>query len=348
MQRFVDDVSIQVESGHGGAGAVSFRRERYVPRGGPDGGDGGRGGNVVVRTRRNLKTLVHLTGGALYAAENGQPGQKRRRNGRDGKDRILEVPPGTTIRDLETGEVLADIDEHSHDIVLLTGGRGGKGNTHFKSSTHQTPRFAQPGEPGQTRRLRVELKLIADVGLVGLPNVGKSSLLQALTAAQPRIGNYPFTTRIPNLGVLRYRDQDIVLADIPGIIEGAAEGAGLGHQFLRHISRTAGLALLIDVTDPDPEHTYRTLLAELDKFDPGMRHKRRLVVATKCDLDPQTGQLRQMTAACAPEQVIGVSAATRHGLDTLVRRLAHMAAAADLAEEAAPGVEHGGRGADDE
>ena len=324
MQRFVDDVTFTIRSGHGGAGSVSFRRERYVPRGGPDGGNGGRGGDVVVRVRRNLKTLAHLTGHTSFSAENGRPGEGRKRHGRDGAAWYLEVPPGAAIRDVETGELLADITEEVDDFVLLAGGRGGKGNTHFKSSTHRTPRFAQPGEPGEERLITVELRLIADIGFVGLPNAGKSSLLQVLTAAHPKVGNYPFTTKIPNLGVMRYHDHDVILADIPGIIEGAADGAGLGHRFLRHISRTAVLALLIDVTEERPDAVYATLLHELGAFDPELAQKRRIVVGTKCDLDPDGEQLKQLAAACAGEQVIGVSAAARSGLDGVIECFGRM------------------------
>ncbi len=318
-----------MHSGHGGAGAVSFRRERYVPRGGPDGGDGGRGGDVVVKVRQNLKTLAHLSGKTRLTAENGAQGEGRKRHGRDGQDYVLEVPPGTTISDVETGELLLDTaadagTADAEDVVLLRGGRGGKGNTHFKSSTHQAPRFAQPGEPGEQRTLHIELKLIADVGLVGLPNAGKSSLLQALTAAHPKVGNYPFTTRVPHLGVLRYYDQDVVLADIPGIIEGAAGGAGLGHQFLRHISRTAVLALLIDVTDEDPAATYATLLGELNAYNGELGRKRRIVVGSKCDLDPDGNLLSTVRTACATERVIGVSSAARTGLDELVRAIGEL------------------------
>lgn len=326
MQRFVDDVTLEVHSGHGGAGAVSFRRERYVPRGGPDGGDGGRGGDVVVTVRNNLKTLAHLSGKTRFSAEDGQQGRGRKRHGRDGQDCVLEVPPGTTITDVETGELLLDTAAGSADVVLLRGGRGGKGNTHFKSSTHQAPRFAQPGEPGEQRTLHIELKLIADVGLVGLPNAGKSSLLQALTAAHPKIGNYPFTTRVPHLGVLRFYDHDVVLADIPGIIEGAADGAGLGHQFLRHISRTAVLALLIDVTDDNPGATYATLLGELNEYDVELARKRRIVIGSKCDLDPDGSMLSLVRAACPSERVIGVSSAARTGLDELVRAIGELVA----------------------
>ncbi|TVR04273.1 MAG: GTPase ObgE [Spirochaetaceae bacterium] len=324
MQRFVDDVTFTIRSGHGGAGSVSFRRERYVPRGGPDGGNGGRGGDVVVRVRRNLKTLAHLTGHTAFSAENGRPGEGRKRHGRDGSAWYLEVPPGAAIHDAETGELLADITEEVDDFVLISGGRGGKGNTHFKSSTHRTPRFAQPGEPGEERRITVELRLIADIGFVGLPNAGKSSLLRVLTAAHPKVGNYPFTTKIPNLGVMRYHDHDVILADIPGIIEGAAEGAGLGHRFLRHISRTAVLALLIDVTEEHPDAVFATLLHELSAFDSELAQKRRIVVGTKCDLDPDGEYLQRLAAACGGEQVIGVSAAARSGLDAVIAQFGRM------------------------
>lgn len=314
MQRFVDEVTFTIRSGHGGAGSVSFRRERCVPRGGPDGGDGGRGGEVVVRVRRNLKTLAHLAGHSAFSAENGRPGEGRKRHGRDGTAWYLEVPPGAAIRDADTGELLADVTEEVDDFVLLSGGRGGKGNTHFKSSTHRAPRFAQPGEEGTERRVTVELRLIADIGFVGLPNAGKSSLLRALTAAHPKVGNYPFTTRSPNLGVMRYHDHDVILADIPGIIEGASEGAGLGHRFLKHISRTAVLAMLIDVTEADPSGVYSTLLHELGAYDPDLPRKRRLVVGTKCDLDPTGELLENLKSACCDELVVGVSAAGRSGL----------------------------------
>lgn len=326
MQQFVDEVTVTVYSGSGGPGAVSFRREKYVPKGGPDGGDGGRGGAVVFRTRSNLKTLRHLRFKSTYRAGNGRPGEGRQRHGADGKDAVIEVPPGTVVRDRETGEVLADLSGEGAEWVCLAGGRGGKGNTHFKSSRQQAPRFAQPGEEGSAATLRVELQLIADAGFVGLPNAGKSSLLGALTAAEPRVAGYPFTTTIPNLGVIKLFDRDVVLADIPGIIEGAAAGAGLGLRFLKHIARTRVLVFVIDLGDDaaDPEATYRTLCEELGRYEPALLEKRRLLVGTKLDLDGAAERLDGVRSASWARDlpVVGVSSFSRQGLDELVRQLA--------------------------
>lgn len=328
MQQFVDEVTVTVHSGSGGPGAVSFRREKYVPKGGPDGGDGGRGGDVVFRTKPNLKTLRHLRFKPSYRAENGRPGEGQKRHGRDGEDAVIEVPPGTVIRDRETGTVLADLSEDGTEWVCLSGGRGGKGNTHFKSSRQQAPRFAQPGEEGSAATLRVELQLIADAGFVGLPNAGKSSLLGALTAAEPKVAGYPFTTTIPNLGVIKLFDRDVVLADIPGIIEGASEGAGLGLRFLKHIGRTRALVFVIDLADEtaDPEATYRTLCEELERYEPGLLEKRRVLVGTKLDLDGAHERLAAIRQApwAQDSPVVGVSSFSREGLDELVRHLAEL------------------------
>ncbi|MCG8481183.1 MAG: GTPase ObgE [Spirochaetales bacterium] len=281
---FSDEAEIEVRSGNGGSGAVSFRREKYIPRGGPDGGDGGRGGDVIFTVTRNVKTLAHLKMRRRFFAKNGRPGMGRKMDGSRGEDTVITVPPGTVVYDDESGEKLLDLTDEGVSHVLFRGGRGGKGNTHFKSSTHQAPRFSQPGEDGVERRLRVELQIIADIGFVGLPNAGKSTLLKVLTAADPKIGNYPFTTVIPNLGVMHHYERDIVLADIPGIIEGAADGAGLGLQFLRHIARTKGLAFVIDAADADPSATYHTLRTELERYDAALLRKSHLVVVTKTDL----------------------------------------------------------------
>ncbi|MFP4372792.1 MAG: GTPase ObgE [Spirochaetaceae bacterium] len=328
MQQFVDEVTVTVYSGSGGPGAVSFRREKYVPRGGPDGGDGGRGGNVVFRTRPNLKTLRHLRYKSTYRAENGRPGEGAKRHGRDGDDVVIEVPPGTLIREPDTGNVLADLSGEDSEWVCLPGGRGGKGNTHFKSSRRQAPRFAQPGEEGSGATLRVELALIADAGFVGLPNAGKSSLLAALTAAEPKVAGYPFTTTIPNLGVIKLFDRDVVLADIPGIIKGAADGAGLGLRFLKHISRTRALVFVADLSEDaaDPRDAYRTLCEELGRYEPALLEKRRLLVGTKLDLDGAHERLSEIRRAAWADglSVVGVSSFSREGLDELVQRLSEL------------------------
>lgn len=322
---FTDEAVITVRSGSGGAGAVSFHREKYVPKGGPDGGDGGRGGDVVFLVRANVKTLSHLHGKRHHFAQNGRPGAGRQRSGQDGRDAEIVVPPGTIVYDAETGERLADLVTEGERHVLLSGGRGGKGNTHFKSSRIQTPRFAQPGEEGEERRLRVELHIIADVGFVGFPNAGKSTLLKALTAAKPKVGAYPFTTLIPHLGVLRRGDTDVVLADIPGIIEGASEGAGLGLRFLKHISRTKGLAFVIDVSAAEPVAQYNTLVDELRRYASELALKERLVVCTKFDLvqskEVDAAVVGAIRAAVAPVPCVVVSAAASYALDELEQAL---------------------------
>jgi GTP-binding protein len=263
---------------------VSFRREKYVPKGGPDGGDGGRGGDVVFFVRENVKTLSHLKMQQRFFAQNGRPGAGRQKGGPRGDDVVIEVPPGTAVFDAESDEQLLDLTEIGERAVLYQGGRGGKGNTHFKSSRHQTPRFAQPGEDGVEKNLRVELQIIADLGFVGLPNAGKSTLLKVLTAANPKIGNYPFTTVIPNLGVMHHYEHDIVLADIPGLIAGASNGAGLGIQFLKHIARTRGLVYVLDVADEDLDASWDTLSGELAAYSRELVRKQHIVLLTKMDL----------------------------------------------------------------
>jgi GTP-binding protein len=321
---FVDEVVIDVASGKGGNGCVSFRRERYAPRGGPDGGDGGRGGDVVFVTDPNLNTLTELRYRRLFRAENGRPGQGRQRHGRNGHDMEIAVPPGTVIRDADTGEILVDLVESDERWIALSGGGGGKGNVHYKSSTRQAPRYAQEGEPGKEARLRVELRLIADVGLVGHPNAGKSSLLRAMTAAHPEVADYPFTTTTPHLGVLRYDYRDIVLADIPGILEGASEGVGLGIEFLKHISRTQVLAFVIDLTDPDPPATFGGLLEEVRAYSQSLPAKKRIVVGTKLDLPGAPEALDQLSCELAGESVHGVSSVTHAGLEALTQVLLQM------------------------
>lgn len=308
MQQFVDEVSLVVSSGSGGAGAISFRREKYVPRGGPDGGDGGRGGDLIVESRRDLRTLLPLTQTRTIRAENGHPGRYRNRHGRDGSNAVMAVPPGTIIYDEGTGQAVWDGVRDPAPFTLLRGGRGGKGNAHFATSRHQAPRFAQDGEPGTELRLRLELRLIADVGLVGMPNAGKSSLLGRLTAAHPKIGAYPFTTKTPNLGVLELDDQQLVLADIPGLIKGASTGAGLGHQFLRHISRTRLLAFVLDISEPEPLSTLATLMGELRDYSDELAMRRRIIIANKIDLPGSAESLAELHSGLESDRVYPVSA----------------------------------------
>jgi GTPase len=321
VQGFVDETTILVSSGKGGHGAVSFRREKYVPKGGPDGGDGGRGGDVVFQVRPNLKTLSHLAMRRSFRAQNGRPGEGRRRHGADGSNAVIQVPPGTRVYDRETGELLEDLRSQGDDWVFLSGGRGGKGNAHFATSTHQTPRFAQEGADGKEVWVRLELALIADVGFLGLPNAGKSSLLAVLTNAHPEVAAYPFTTKIPNLGVMRLAQRDVVLADIPGIVEGASEGVGLGHRFLRHVSRTAGLAFLVDLSDTEPCQVVQTLEQELAQYDKRLLQRPRIVVGTKLDLDGTEDRLEGLVQCYPEDRVVGVSAYSRRGLEEVQRQL---------------------------
>ena len=313
MTGFVDETDIVVSSGTGGNGCVSFRREKYVPKGGPDGGDGGRGGNVVFQVRDNLKTLSRIKSTRVFKAENGRPGEGRRKHGRDGRDVTIEVPPGTVIRDRESGELLKDMGTEG-SWLFLSGGNGGKGNWHFRSSVRQTPRFAQEGEEGEERELTVEMNIIADIGFVGFPNAGKSSLLAALTNAHPKVADYPFTTKIPNLGVADLGFTDCILADIPGIIEGAAHGAGLGIRFLKHISRTSGLAFLIDLQEKDPAAAFDTLLEELQEYGHGLTQKPRIVIASKSDLDEDGSLFAEFSSRLPGETVIAVSSYSHAGL----------------------------------
>lgn len=296
---FVDHITIHVRSGRGGAGSASLRREKFVPKGGPDGGDGGRGGHVIARGNAQLWTLHPLRYTRHIRAGHGQPGGKQRATGADGQDRIVAVPLGTVVRAADTAAVLCEITRHGQEEILLRGGRGGLGNWHFRSSTAQTPRYAQPGEDGREARFTFELKVLADVGLVGLPNAGKSTLLAALTAAKPRIADFPFTTLKPQLGIVKHRDaQSFIMADIPGLIEGASAGRGLGDRFLRHIERNTVLLFLIAADTPDPQATYRVLLHELQQHNPQLLDKRRLVVISKADLLDAAAERR--LAACFP------------------------------------------------
>jgi GTP-binding protein len=282
---FIDYVKFEARSGRGGAGSAHLRREKFVPKGGPDGGDGGRGGHIILRGNAQLWTLLHLKYQKHVIAERGENGAKQRKSGSQGADVTLEVPLGTLAKNADTGEVVAEITEDSQEVIILEGGRGGLGNDHFKTPTLQTPRFAQPGEDGKEQWFILELKVLADVGLIGFPNAGKSTLLSVLSAARPEIADYPFTTLTPNLGVVAYRDyQSFVVADIPGIIEGAAEGKGLGTRFLRHAERNAILLFVIAADTPSINDTYETLLRELEAYNPEMLDKQRLLAISKADL----------------------------------------------------------------
>lgn len=282
---FVDYVKIYCRSGKGGRGSSHFRREKYIPKGGPDGGDGGRGGHIILRGNRNFWTLLHLKFERHVFAGNGENGSAKRSFGKDGEDRIIEVPCGTVVYDAETGDFICDVVEDGQKVLLLKGGRGGLGNWHFKTATNQAPRYAQPGEPAQEKTIVLQLKLLADVGLVGFPNAGKSTLLSVLSAAKPKIANYPFTTLEPNLGIVPYRDgKSFVMADIPGIIEGASEGKGLGLRFLRHIERNSLLLFMIPTDSDDIKQEYQILHNELVQYNPELLDKKRVLAITKSDM----------------------------------------------------------------
>ena len=282
---FVDYVKICCRSGKGGAGSAHFYRDRTTPKGGPDGGNGGRGGHIILKGNSQIWTLLNLKYRKHVIADHGEQGSGNLKTGKNGKDEILEVPLGTVAKDAESGEVLFEITEPGEEIVLLNGGRGGMGNDHFKSPTNRTPRYAQPGEPGKEEWKILELKILADVGLVGFPNAGKSTLLSVVSAAKPEIANYPFTTIVPNLGIVGYRDhKSFVMADIPGIIEGAHKGKGLGHRFLRHIERNSVLLFMIPSDTDQIEKEYQVLLNELEQYNPELMDKERVLAITKCDL----------------------------------------------------------------
>lgn len=294
--KFIDEAKIEVHAGKGGDGAATFRREKYVPRGGPDGGDGGRGGSVWARADRNLNTLIDYRYDRIHRAENGVKGMGSDCNGRAGRDVELRVPVGTVIRDAATGDLVADLAKDGERAALARGGRGGLGNVHFKSSVNRAPRQFTRGEPGESREFALELRVLADVGLLGLPNAGKSTLIRAVSSARPKVADYPFTTLNPSLGVARAGEASFVIADIPGLIEGAAEGAGLGHQFLRHLARTRLLLHLVDLAPLDPNanpaRDARAIVRELKKYDPALHRKPRWLVFTKADLLPGTGEDR--------------------------------------------------------
>mgnify|MGYP003288752250 CR=1 FL=1 len=321
MIGFADEVLIEVSSGKGGNGCISFRREKYIPNGGPSGGDGGKGGDIIFVVKRNLRTLASLRYHPIIKAKNGSDGQSWNKYGKDGEDKIIPVPPGTTLKDPDTNELIYEFTNQSEDeeFVFLKGGKGGWGNVHFKSSTNQAPRYAHSGSPGETRKLLVELSIMADVGLVGFPNAGKSSLLTAFTNARPKIAPYPFTTKIPNLGVLNAdKDRDIIIADIPGIIEGASDGAGLGIRFLKHISRTACLIFMIDCSDEKCLTAYKTLSNELKSFSEELYSKPRIVLCNKIDVEGAEENAKKIQTEIKKEEpntvVLSISVLMNKGL----------------------------------
>ena len=317
---FVDYIKMYVCSGNGGKGSVHLHREKYITKGGPDGGDGGRGGHIILKGNQNLWTLHHLKFKKHFRAGHGGHGSKSRSTGADGTDVYVEVPLGTVVKDNETNNMLFEITTHGQEVVLCQGGIGGRGNWHFKSSTNQTPRYAQPGIPGEEKNVTIELKILADVGLVGFPNAGKSTLLSVITAAKPKIADYEFTTLKPNLDIVDYRDyQSFVMADIPGIIEGAAEGKGLGHYFLRHIERNSILLFLIPADANDIKKNYDILLDELKRYNPEMLDKERLVAISKSDLldnELQT-ELKAELDKVLPVEYLFISSVTQTGIMAL-------------------------------
>jgi GTP-binding protein len=321
---FVDYVKIHVSSGNGGKGSMHLHREKYIAKGGPDGGDGGRGGHVILKGNANLWTLLHLKFKRHIKAGHGEHGSSARSTGADGEDAFIEVPLGTVIKDAETDKVIFEITEDGQEIIIAEGGMGGRGNWHFKSATNQTPRYAQPGKPLEEKTILLELKVLADVGLVGFPNAGKSTLLSVITSAKPKIADYEFTTLKPNLGIVKYRDfQTFVMADIPGIIEGAAEGKGLGHYFLRHIERNSILLFLIPADAPNIEKQYDILLDELRRYNPEMLDKERLIAISKCDMldDELKTELKAQLDKSLPIDYIFISSVAQQGITELKDKL---------------------------
>ncbi len=323
---FIDEVVISIKAGHGGAGAVSFRRDRSTQKGGPDGGDGGKGGNVIFTAQRNESTLLKFRYEKNFDAERGGSGSGNNKHGKNGEDVSLVVPCGTVIKNEKTGETLCDLTDDMQEYTAAKGGRGGKGNDHFKSATYQAPKFAQPGEDGGQLKLRLILKLLADVGLVGLPNAGKSTLISRMTAAKPAIADYPFTTLSPKLGVVQSGENSFVMADMPGLIEGAHHGKGLGTQFLKHIERTAVICHLVDVTDPSAEkikHDFDTISTELGEYDPTLIERRKLVLLTKTDTLSSRDELKDVEKLFAGSglEVLPISAVAGENIDLLSRKL---------------------------
>jgi GTP-binding protein len=322
---FIDYVKIYCRSGKGGAGCMHLHRAKYLPKGGPDGGDGGKGGSIILRGNRNLWTLLHLKYQKHIMATDGGKGGQSRSFGKDGEDKIIEVPCGTVVYDGETGEFICEVKEHNERVVLLKGGRGGLGNWHFRTATNQAPRYAQPGEPAQERTVIMQLKVLADVGLVGFPNAGKSTLLSVVSAAKPEIADYPFTTLTPQLGIVSYRDgRSFCMADIPGIIEGASEGKGLGLRFLRHIERNAVLLFMVPATSKDIEGEYKILLNELEQYNPELLTKARILAVTKMDMPRVDDEGKELPAIDFKKlskklgiEILPISSIAGQGIDEL-------------------------------
>jgi GTP-binding protein len=324
MSAFIDEVRISVQAGRGGRGCVSFRREKYVPRGGPNGGNGGKGGDVVLEVDPHVRTLIDFRFRPLQRAEKGQHGRGKDQTGASGEELVLRVPRGTVVRDAGTGESLADLTATGERLVIARGGLGGRGNASFKTSTNRAPRYAQPGEPGEERQLQLELRLLADVGIVGFPNAGKSTLISVISSARPKIADYPFTTLTPNLGLVRVDEESsFVVADVPGLIPGAHEGAGLGSRFLRHLSRTRLLVHVIDLspaTGRDPVEDYRQINSELENYKGDLGDKPQILAANKIDIPETTEALEKIRALAAAEglEIYPISAVTREGVRKLV------------------------------
>jgi GTP-binding protein len=323
--KFFDEAFITVQSGDGGRGCVSFRREKFIPRGGPDGGDGGKGGDVILNSTSHRRTLYPFRFKRQFKAQNGSHGQGKQKTGKNGDDLIIEIPPGTLIIDEETNELLKDFTQPDEVFIVAEGGRGGQGNARFKSSTHRAPRFAQPGEAGRFLKLKLELKLLADVGLIGLPNAGKSTLISVISSATPKIADYPFTTLTPNLGVVQAGwGEPFVVADIPGLIEGAHKGVGLGTRFLRHIERTRVLVHLIDISTIDPQNPlaeYETINRELIHYSSKLMEKPQIVVLNKMDLPATEPVAKAFEAAVKDREVLQISAITRKGIRKLTSKM---------------------------
>jgi GTP-binding protein len=323
--KFFDEASITVQSGDGGRGCLSFRREKYVPRGGPDGGDGGKGGDVILKSTSRRRTLYPFQLKRQFKAKNGAHGQGKQKTGKNGQDLIIEIPPGTLVKDADNNEILKDFTTTGESYIVVQGGRGGLGNARFKTSTNRAPRYAQPGEAGQFRKLKLELKLLADVGIIGLPNAGKSTLISKISSATPKIGDYPFTTLTPTLGVVETGwGEPFVVADIPGLIDGAHQGAGLGTQFLRHIERTRILIHLVDAGTIDPDHpldAYETVNKELESFNTQLTQKPQIVALNKMDLPGAQAAADVFTAVLDAEPVILISAIKKKGIKQLISRI---------------------------
>jgi GTP-binding protein len=321
---FIDYAKIYIKAGDGGMGAVAFRREKYVPKGGPAGGNGGVGGNIILKADRNLNTLLDFQYKRKYIAGDGDPGGSSLKDGKNGKDILIKVPIGTIVKDSETGKILYDLNEDRKEIIIAKGGKGGKGNSNFATPTNQTPRYAESGKPGEEKNIELELKLIADVGLVGFPNAGKSTLISVISDAKPKIADYPFTTLEPNLGIVRYKNYNtLTVADIPGIIENAHLGKGLGIKFLKHIERTKLLLLMIDITSEDYVKDYKTLINELNSYSKVLTNKKKILAFTKSDLIEKS-ELKKISKVKIPGykgNILIFSSATRDGIDKMLDTL---------------------------